>query len=121
MRPDYVVVPVNLGNIFLELNRLQEATERFRAALAIDENNPTAHYGLGQVALSKRNYAEAVDHFEKTLAPLPRADRIHYSLAMAYRGLGEAEKAKVHLAQQGLVGMRVSDPLVDSRSLLFLT
>jgi tetratricopeptide (TPR) repeat protein len=32
---------------------------------------------------------------------------------MAYRGLGDAEKAKAHLAQQGTVGVRVSDPLVD--------
>jgi tetratricopeptide (TPR) repeat protein len=33
---------------------------------------------------------------------------------MAYRGLGDAEKAKTHLAQQGSVGVRVADPLVDS-------
>src|SRR6185503_16141388 len=40
-------------------------------------------------------------------------NRIHYSLAMAYRGLGNAEKAVAHLAQQGSVGVRVNDPLVD--------
>ena len=111
LRPDYIAAPVNLGNIFLELNRLPEAEESFRAALAIDENNPAAHYGLGQVAASKRNYSDAVKHFEKTLAHLPGADRVHYSLAMAYRGLGDAEKAKVHLAKQGPVGVGVSDPL----------
>ena len=79
---------MNLGNIFLELNRLEEARESFSAALEIDKNNPAAHYGLGQVAVSKRSYAEAVDHFEKTLAQVPDANRVHYSLAMAYRGLG---------------------------------
>jgi tetratricopeptide (TPR) repeat protein len=113
LRPDYVAVPVNLGNIFLELNRLDEARASFNAALEIDKNNAAAHYGLGQVAASQRNYAEAVDHFEKTLARVPGANRIHYSLAMAYRGLGDAEKAKAHLAQQGSVGVRVADPLVD--------
>jgi tetratricopeptide (TPR) repeat protein len=55
-----------------------------------------------------------VDHFEKTLAQVPEANRVHYSLAMAYRGLGNADKVKAHLAQQGTVGVRVSDPLVDS-------
>ena len=114
LRPDYVATLVNLGNVFLELNRLEEARESFSAALAIDKNNPAANYGLGQVAVSKRNYAEAVDRFEKTLAQVPDANRVHYSLAMAYRGLGDAEKAKAHLAQQGSVGVRVSDPLVDS-------
>ena len=113
LRPDYVAVLVNLGNIFLELNRLEEAKESFSAAFAIDKNNPAAHYGLGQLALSKRNYAEAVDHFEQALAQVPGANRVHYSLAMAYRGLGNAEKAKAHLAQQGSVGVRVADPLVD--------
>jgi tetratricopeptide (TPR) repeat protein len=113
LRPDYVATLVNLGNIFLELDRLEDARESFNAALAVDKNNPAANYGLGQIAISKRNYAEAVDHFEKTLAQAPDANRVHYSLAMAYRGLGDAEKAKAHLAQQGSVGVRVADPLVD--------
>ena len=113
LRPDYVAVPVNLGNIFLELNRLDDAGENFRAALAIDEHNPATHYGLGQVAMARRNYAEAVKHFEQTLAVLPGATRVHYSLAMAYRGLGNTENARAHLARQGSVGVRVSDPLVD--------
>lgn len=114
LRPDYVAVPVNLGNIFLELNRLEEARASFKEALAIDKNNPAAHYGLGQVALSTRSYAEAIQHFDATLAQVPSANRVHYSLAMAYRGLGDFEKVKAHLAQQGSVGVRVSDPLVDS-------
>ncbi|HEX5875826.1 MAG TPA: tetratricopeptide repeat protein [Pyrinomonadaceae bacterium] len=113
LRPDYVAVPVNMGNIFLDLNRLDDAAASFNAALAIDKDNPATHYGLGQVAMSRRNYAEAVKHFEKTLAHLPGATRVHYSLAMAYRGLGNVEKVKAHLAQQGTVGVRVADPLVD--------
>ena len=113
LHPEYVAVPVNLGNIFLQLDRLDEAAESFRTALAIDKDNPAAHYGLGQVAISRRNYAEAVKYFEKTLALVPAATRVHYSLAMAYRGLGDSEKAKAHLAQQGTVGIRVADPLVE--------
>jgi len=113
LRPDYAALLVSLGNVFLELNRLDEAGESFRAALALDDNNAAVHYGLGQVAMSKRNYAEAVQQFEKTLAQTPGANRVHYSLAMAYRGLGDAEKVKAHLAQQGTVGVRAADPLVD--------
>ena len=114
LRADYVAVPVNLGNIFLELNQLDAAVESFNAALQIDPNNPAAHYGLGQVSISKHSYSQAVDHFEKTLEQVPGANRVHYSLAMAYRGLGDADKAKAHLAQQGTVGVRASDPLVDA-------
>ena len=113
LRPEYVAVPVNLGNIYLQLNRLEDAKENFRAALITDQKSAAATYGLGQVALSQRSYAEAVNYLEKALALTPGANRIHYSLAMAYRGLGDAEKARAHLAQQGPVGVRVADPLVD--------
>jgi tetratricopeptide (TPR) repeat protein len=113
LQPEYVAVPVNLGNIYLQLNRLEEAKENFKSALVIDKGSPAALYGLGQVALSQRSYPEAVKYFEAALALAPGANRIHYSLAMAYRGFGETEKATAHLAQQGTVGVRANDPLVD--------
>jgi tetratricopeptide (TPR) repeat protein len=113
LQPEYVAVLVNQGNIYLELNRLEDAERSFQAALSIDQSNAAAQYGLGQVALSRRSYAEAAGHFEKALAQVPEANRIHYSLAMAYRGMGYLEKARAHLEQQGPVGVRVADPLVD--------
>ena len=113
LQPEFVAVQVNLGNIYLELNRVEDARSSFASAIQKETNNPAAHYGLGQVALSKRSYTEAVEHFEKALALAPEANRIHYALAMAYRGLRNTEKTKVHLAQQGTVGVRVADPLMD--------
>ncbi|MCI0485889.1 MAG: tetratricopeptide repeat protein, partial [Blastocatellia bacterium] len=113
LRPDYLAVPVNVGNIYLARNRLEEARASFQEALSLDAKCAAAQYGLGQAALSARNYAQAVEHLNQALAQVPDANRIHYALAMAYRGSGEIEKAKAHLAKQGLVGVRVPDPLVD--------
>src|SRR5437660_3913958 len=113
LRPDYVAVPLNLGDIYLQLNRLEEAERSFKAALQIERSNAAAYYGLGQVALSRRSYSEAINYFERALASAPDANRIHYSLAMAYRGFGNEEKAKDHLARQGSVGVRAADPLID--------
>jgi len=113
LRPDYVAVHVSLGNLFLELNRLQDAKLSFAAALKIHEQSPAAYYGLGQVALSSRSYGEALEYFKRALALAPEANRIHYSLAMAYRGLTDPDNARTHLAQQGSVGVRAADPLVD--------
>ena len=113
LQPKLMAAQVNLGNIYLELNRLDDAEQSFSAALEIEKQNPAAHYGLGQVALSRRRYADAVTQFEKALALAPAANRIHYALAMAYRGLQNPEKAKMHLAEQGPVGVRVADPLMD--------
>ena len=113
LQPEFTAAVVNLGNIYLELNRLDDAQASFRNALEIDKSSAAAYYGLGQVALSKRNYVAAVDYFQKSLELAPGANRIHYSLAMAYRGLGDTEKARLQLTQQGTVGVRVADPLID--------
>jgi tetratricopeptide (TPR) repeat protein len=113
LSPQLAAAHVNLGNIFLELNRPEDAERSFLTALEISKQSAAAIYGLGQVALSRRRYADAVTYFEKALALAPAANRIHYALAMAYRGLSDPEKAKLHLAQQGAVGIRVWDPLMD--------
>jgi tetratricopeptide (TPR) repeat protein len=113
LRPDYLATPVNLGNLYLQQNRLEEARASFKDALALNEHCTAARYGLGQVALSLRNYAEAVEYLERAQAEAPEATRIHYALAMAYRGLGSLQKAQAHLQQQGPVGVRSTDPLVD--------
>jgi tetratricopeptide (TPR) repeat protein len=112
-RPDYLAAAVSLGNLYLQLNRLSDAERSFAGALKIQEKNAAALYGLGQVALSERRYAAAVAHFEEALVQSPGANRLHYSLAMAYRGLGDSTQVKLHLAQQGSVGVRAADPLVD--------
>jgi tetratricopeptide (TPR) repeat protein len=114
LQPDYLAVPVNMGNIYLQLNRTEEAKENFTSALLINKNCAAALYGMGQVALSQKNYAAAIDDFEAALRLAAGANRIHYSLAMAYRNLGDAEKAMAHLAQQGAVGVQVDDPLLDT-------
>ncbi|HSE21944.1 MAG TPA: tetratricopeptide repeat protein [Pyrinomonadaceae bacterium] len=113
LQPSFVTAQLNLGNLYLELDRLDEAKATFALVVQKEPNNASAHYGLGQIALSKRNYAAAVEHFEKALELVPGANRIHYPLALAYRGLRNTEKAEAHLAQQGTVGLRVADPLLD--------
>jgi tetratricopeptide (TPR) repeat protein len=113
LRGDYLPVFVGLGNIYLQLNRLDEAEANFRRALELNDKVAAAQYGLGQAALSKRNYAEASRYLEKTLELSPESNRVHYALAMAYRGLGKMDQARSQLALSGTVGVRVFDPLVD--------
>jgi tetratricopeptide (TPR) repeat protein len=113
LRPDYLPVFLSLGNLYLQLDRLDEAEDFFRRALEADEASAAAQYGLGQAALSKRSYADAAKYLEKALRLAPEANRLHYALAMAYRGLNDVEKAQSHLALSGTVGVRASDPLLD--------
>lgn len=113
LRPEDPAVPVNLGQLYLQLNRTEEATANFKKALELDDQIPAAQYGLGQIAFTNRNYQSAIKYFEKAVSQAPGANRIHYALAMAYRGMGDIDKAKEHLAKQGTVGVRVAEPLID--------
>ncbi len=113
LQPAYLAAWVNAGNLYLQQNRLDEAQAAFTAAVTRDQRCAAAHYGLGQVALSRRAYQTALDRFERALAAAPDANRIHYALAMAQRGLGNLEKAAAHLKLQGQVGVRAADPLLD--------
>lgn len=114
LRPDYLPIYINLGNAYLELNLLSDARQNFEEALKLSEDNPAALYGLGQINYDEGKFDEAVLNFEKVLKLVPDANRVHYSLAIAYRGLKNVEKAKFHLSKQGTVGIRVADPLFDS-------
>jgi tetratricopeptide (TPR) repeat protein len=113
IRRDYAPLFVHLGNLHLAQNRLADATSAFEAALAIDDSIAAARYGLGQVAMSRREYARAVELFSHVLASVPDATRVHYVIALAYRGLNQLDRAQAHLARQGPVGVRVADPIVD--------
>jgi len=114
LKPDNLAAAVRLGTISLQLNEAAEAREHFQYALQKDPESAAAHNGLGDVALAEEKYAEAVTHFTEALRLAPEANRVHYSLGMAYRGLGESEKAQAELEQRGLVGIRPADPLVDA-------
>jgi tetratricopeptide (TPR) repeat protein len=112
VQPDDRAAAVRLGQVYLGLNRLREAREQFQnveAAFPMLSRN-----GLGEVALRERRYDEAVSHFRAVLERVPQATSVHYSLAMAYRGLGRLDDARSELERRGPGGLNVGDPIVDS-------
>jgi protein O-GlcNAc transferase len=111
-RPDDFPVLIYLGEVFLRLNRQAEAKHQFNAALP--KYPAAALNGLGEAALLERRFEQAVQHFEAALHRVPQASRLHYSLAMAYRGLGRLEQAQFHLRQVGPASIQPADPVVDA-------
>ncbi len=113
LQPNDLPSMVHLGDVHLEQNRVDKAEKLFRKALSIDGSCAACLTGLGQVAMSGRDFTTAAEHFEAALSLIPEANRLHYLLAMAYRGAGETEKARAHLARSGPVGTRAPDPLLE--------
>jgi len=109
--PDDPAAIIRLGETYLGLGRTNVAREQFQAALA--RYPAAASAALGDVALREGRHKDAVQHLEAALERIPSATSLHYSLAMAYRGLGRLDEARAHLERRGPGGIRVVDPIVD--------
>jgi tetratricopeptide (TPR) repeat protein len=111
VQPDDRAAIARLAQVYLDLNRMREARERFQS---VEDVFPLlSRNGLGEIALRERRYDEAVSHFRAVLERAPQASSIHYSLAMAYRGLGRLDEARAELARRGPGALSVGDPIVD--------
>ena len=112
LQPRDHAAAIHLGDIYISLNRLLDARELFQSL--VDTYPVVARRGLGDVALRERRFAEAVEHYLAVLDRVPQADAIHYSLAMAYRGMGRLDRARAHLERRGTGGVHAADPLMDA-------
>lgn len=97
-----------------ELERRQgdrDAAERLlREALDRRPDEAAALAAMGQIALSRRDYAQAVRYLGAALEAAPAADALHVPLALALRELGHHDGAQRHLERRGTVGVTVADP-----------
>jgi tetratricopeptide (TPR) repeat protein len=111
--PDDVIVLVWLGETYRDDEQLDLAQSSFQRALALQPGSVPALFGAGRTALAQRSYRDARQYLERALAGDPRAAAIHYPLAMAYRGLGDMQKAETHLRQRGSQYPTLDDPLMQ--------
>lgn len=105
---------VGLAEIHLAQNRQAQAASWFRRALRADPACAPARAGLGRIAASNGEPSEALREFEAVLRLQPEASSIHYAIAMAYRAMGELDKARFHLQQRGQADVRLDDPLTSA-------
>jgi tetratricopeptide (TPR) repeat protein len=112
LAPQDVPSLVWLAEMNLSQNKPDAAIEPLSKAQTLDPSSGAVLYGLGRVALAKQDYAQAVKSLEGALAISPQSTRLHYPLALAYRGLGNREKAEEHLRLRGEVDLPPTDPLL---------
>lgn len=110
-----------LGQLHVEQGRAREGVPLLERVLALQPASALARAGLGRAALDERRYADAVRHLEAALVAEPAALALHYPLATAYRGLGDARKAEAHLRLFKDVPVAPSDPLMDEVGRLLQT
>ena len=99
--PGDLAALVWLAHALVDLDRPDEAESLLARAGAIHPDTQALLYQGGRAALAARDYAAAVDRLEAALRLNPAATVVHYPLAMAWRGLGDLDRARDHLARSG--------------------
>lgn len=103
-----------LAGLHLNEAREEAAEPLIQRALAADPQSVAALHEAGRLSLARRDYRTAVRRLESALALDATATALHYPLAMAYRGLGDAARAERHLSQRSRDNRVVApvDPLM---------
>ena len=83
----------NLGQVFLDQGRDQEAVAQFTEALRIDPDHLESHNNLGNILVRQGKYQEAVDHFTEALRVDPNHPAAHHNLGNALFGQGKYQEA----------------------------
>ncbi len=119
IEPDDLAALVWLVHVHVDLDQPAAAERLLARAWASHPDTPALLYQGGRAALAAREYAAAAQRLEAALQLNPAATVIHYPLAMAYRGLGDLDRARVHLDRsgartdgRGAEGGVLSDPLM---------
>lgn len=113
LNPGDPTAQLRLARVYFDLNQPALGEPLLDKPLQVDGLREMAAFLKGKAALVRRDYATAARYFEQALAEDPQATKIHYPLAMAYRGLGDMDGARRHLQLRDLGEPRLVDPLVD--------
>ncbi len=94
LKPDYVDVHNNLGNVLKALGKFEEAETAYRRALEIRPDYADAHFNLGILleALGKPDKAEIA--YRRTLEIKPDYAEAHFNLGNVLPALGKLEEAE---------------------------
>lgn len=88
---------LNLGNVFQDQNRLEEAAACYRSALDLNPDFPEAHNNLGNTLRTLGNPEKAISCFQKAISLRPDYAEAHNNLGNTLKDLEQLDKAIEHL------------------------
>ncbi len=94
-RPDDSLIENNLGALYLDLQRPDDAIHYFNKAASnlMFDRSEVPLTGLGYAHFQKREYLEAINAYRKALAQNPRYDQAHLRLGETYYAMGKTGRA----------------------------
>ena len=96
-RPNDPELFINRCEAYRGLGRLEDALADCRKALALDSDEPAAHYAMGIVLLAQEQTGDAIGHLEKAIELEPVFVEARNSLAVALIQDDRVDEAIAHL------------------------
>jgi tetratricopeptide (TPR) repeat protein len=84
LNPGDAAAHLNLGIVYGEVGRYDDALREFGRALELNPANAAAQVNRGVVLMKQGNQAEAISAFEKALVMGESSTPLHYNLAVCY-------------------------------------
>ena len=97
IEPDNIVALDNFERVLRELDRGPEADQVAQHVKELRPVPPFRSYDEGMAALGQGRYEQARNLFEKEMRRDARYDKFHASLALAWFGLGDLDKAQAQM------------------------
>lgn len=86
---------VALGDVQMAKGAPDKAAVQYQKALEVRADHQPAHLALARLALKDEDYTAAEKHLSKVVAGGGGTAEVHLNLGVAYRGLGQVDKALV--------------------------
>ena len=83
----------NLGKIYLEMERIEEATACFEEALILKPDFPEAHYKLGNALRIQGRLDEALSHYGRAIALNPQYAEAHSNEGLVHEARSDWKQA----------------------------
>jgi tetratricopeptide (TPR) repeat protein len=96
VRPDHAPALINIGTIYYNLRKYDQAEQHYRKATIADPGYALAFFDLGNVLDEMQRLTEATAAYQKAVALVPQYADAHYNLALAYERQGQRRRALRH-------------------------
>jgi tetratricopeptide (TPR) repeat protein len=87
---------VNLGTVYFNLHRYEQAEACYLRAIEADARYALAHFNLGNLYDEQGKRQQALDQYLLALKANPQYADAHYNLALLYQTIGETMQAVLH-------------------------
>ncbi len=98
-KPRLDFVHYNLAVLYEGQGQKEKAAEHYHQALSFNPDDFLSCVNLGNHAVQRRDWSEALNWYKKAADIEPNSDGVHCNLAGAYVALGRLEEAEAHFDQ----------------------